>query len=62
MALIKDNKELDSTLAVVGVFFVFAGVCSAIVTLVFKSLPVASELVDIFQSVKELVLVKAPTA
>ena len=56
MSLIKDNKELDSTVAVFGVFLVFAGICSAIITLVFKSLTVPTQLIDIFQSVKELVL------
>lgn len=56
MGLIKDNKELDSTIAVVCVFIAFMGIISAILTFAFKALPIPDEVLQVFQSCKELAL------
>lgn len=55
MGLIKDNKELDSTLAAVFVFISFLVVLGAVLTAIFKRLPIEGDLLTIFQAIKELV-------
>ena len=50
MSIFKTNKELDSTIAVVGVFFAFLSICATIITLAFKSLQVPDTVVTIFES------------
>lgn len=55
MGLIKDNKELDSTLAAVFVFIAFLVVLGAVLTAIFKRLPIEGDLLTIFQAIKELV-------
>ena len=51
------NAEVDSTIAVVGVFVAFSFVVGAILVLVFRSLAVSPDLIIVFQGVKELVLI-----
>ena len=55
MGLIKDNKELDSTLAAVFVFIAFLVVLGAVLIAIFKRLPIEGDLLTIFQAIKELV-------
>ncbi len=55
MGLIKDNKELDSTIAAVFVFIAFLVVLGAVLTAIFKRLPIEGDLLTIFQAIKELV-------
>ena len=55
MGLIKDNKELDSTLAAIFVFIAFLVILGSVVTAIFKKLPIEGDLLTIFQAVKELV-------
>ena len=55
MSWIKDNKELDSTLAAVFVFIAFLVVLGAVLTAIFKRLPIEGDLLTIFQAIKELV-------
>lgn len=55
MGLIKDNKELDSTLAAVFVFIAFLVVLGAVLMAIFKRLPIEGDLLTIFQAIKELV-------
>jgi ABC-type arginine transport system permease subunit len=56
MGLFKDNKDLDSTIAVLGVFIAFLGTISVMVTLSLKRLPIDDGILTVFQSIKELVL------
>ena len=56
MGLIKDNKELDSTLSIVFTFIVFMGITGAILTMALRSLKIPPDLFTVFQSCKELVM------
>ena len=56
MGLIKDNKELDSTLSIVFTFIVFMGITGAILTLAMRAAKIPPDLFTVFQSCKELVM------
>ena len=54
-SIFKDNDDFDSTLSVVFVFICFLVVLGTVLMNIIRSLPIPSELVNIFQAVKELV-------
>ena len=51
------NKEVDSTIAVIGVFFAFSMIISTIMILVFRQMEVSPDVIIVFQGCKELVLI-----
>lgn len=51
------NAEVDSTIAVVGVFLAFSFIIGTIMTLVLRNQEVSPDIIIVFQGVKELVLI-----